>query len=80
MLKFLLYIFLIYVAYKIFRAFSQAKFIVKSYRDHGNQQNHEEEEKEEGKVTIKKNPADEAGFQKYKNKDGEYIDFEEVDD
>lgn len=75
-MKIILYLVLIYLAYKIYRAFSQAKVIVKSYHYHDNRQTTKEEE--EGKVTIKENPAKGAGSKKSLKDDGEYIEYEEI--
>ncbi|MDX5321551.1 MAG: DUF4834 family protein [Bacteroidota bacterium] len=76
-MKALLYLVLIYFAYKLYKAFSQARVIVKQYHYHDNRQFHKEEE---GKVTIKENPADKAGSQKSLDHEGDYVDFEEVKD
>lgn len=76
-MKILLYLVLIYFAYKLYRAFSQAKVIVKTYHYHDHRQAPKEEE---GKVTIKENPAKSAGSPKSLKDDGEYVDYEEVKD
>jgi hypothetical protein len=76
--KTILYLVLIYFAYKLYRAFSQARVIVKTYHYHDHRQTSKEEA--EGKVTIKENPAKGAGSQKSLQNDGEYIDYEEIKD
>ncbi len=78
MLKVIFYLVIIYFAYKLYKAFSQAKVIVKSFHYHDNRQQTGNQE-EEGKVTIKENPAKGAGSQSSLN-DGEYVDYEEVKD
>ncbi len=78
MLKVIFYVVIIYFVYKLYKAFSQAKVIVKSFHYHDNRQQAPREE-EEGKVTIKEKPAKGAGSQSSLN-DGEYVDFEEVKD
>ncbi len=79
MLKFLLYLFLIYLAYKLYRAITSARVIVKNYHYHDNRRSHREEK--EGTMHIKENPAKKAGSSNNSLDDaGEYIDFEEVKD
>lgn len=77
-MKVILYLVLIYFAYKLYKAFSQARVIVKTYHYHDNRQTAREEE--EGKVTIKENPAKGAGSAKSLKNDGDYIEYEEVKD
>ncbi|MHB1276910.1 MAG: hypothetical protein ACYC1Q_00770 [Bacteroidia bacterium] len=74
-MKIILYLVLIYIAYKLYRAFSQASVIVKTYHYHDHRQAPREEE---GKVTIKENPAKGAGSKKSLTNDGDYIEYEEV--
>ncbi len=75
-MKIILYLVLIYIAYKVYRAFSQARVIVKTYHYHDHRQAPREEE--EGKVTIKENPAKGAGSKKSLMNDGDYVEYEEV--
>lgn len=78
MIKALIYLVVIYFAYKIYRAFSRAKVIVKQYHYHDNRQYTNPQE--EGKVTIKENPASSAGSHNSLENEGDYVDFEEVKD
>lgn len=76
MLKALFYIAIIYFAYKLYRAFSQSKVIIKTYHYNDNRQYNKEEE--EGKVTIKETPSEKSGTHKSLDKSGEYVDYEEI--
>jgi|GEM_PF-2282291 len=78
MLKIIFYVVIIYFAYKLYKAFSKAKVIVKSFHEQGNRQETSREE-EEGKVTIKENPDKGSGSHTSLD-DGEYVDYEEVKD
>lgn len=78
MLKIIFYLVIIYLGYKLYKAFRQANVIIKSFHYHDNRQQMNKEE-EEGKVSIKENPAKGAGSQSSLN-DGEYVDYEEIKD
>ena len=78
MLKALFYIAVIYFAYKIYKAFSQAKVVIKTYNYTDNRQYQKEEE--EGKVTIKTTGTEKPGTPKSLDKSGDYVEYEEVKD
>ncbi|MBI1221905.1 MAG: DUF4834 family protein [Bacteroidetes bacterium] len=79
MIKAIIYVVVIYFIIKIYRAFSRAKVIVKQYHYHDNRQYNGTQE--EGKVTLKENPAGKAGSShKSLESEGDYVDFEEVKD
>lgn len=77
MLRFLFLLLIVYFVYKMYRAFTTARVIVKNYHYHDNRTQGSEPE---GSMHIKENPAKKAGSQNSLDSAGEYIDYEEVKD
>ena len=78
-IRILLYALLIYYVIKMigrfFFPYVFRKSLEKFEEQYGNRQERQEEEKE-GEISIEKKPDDTSGG---KNQEGEYIEFEEVD-
>lgn len=76
MLKAIFYLLLIYFGYKIYKAVSQTRVVIRNFNYYGNEQQRNSSNNDEINInsqTQVKSRIDKNG------KKGEYVDFEEVD-
>jgi hypothetical protein len=76
-MKFILYLFIFYVIYRLIRGLFRAQIVIKSFHYQDNRSYNEAQQ--EGKTTIK-NPGTPKKPGKISSDAGEYIDYEELKD